>query len=231
MAVLDSRGLIVADNEIRDEYKKELAWSSEQARNAGLGNAGSRGLEDVIAKFKPTVLIGASGQGGSFSEALIRRLAAQVERPIILPLSNPNDNTEARPADIVRWTDGRAIVAAGSPFGPVEYAGKSRRIGQANNAFIFPGLGLGTLLAEASQVTDSMINVASQTLADCLTDAEVAEGLLFPSVRRLREVARRVAAAVIVQAAADGVATKTFDDPDATVAANMWEPDYPVYAE
>jgi malate dehydrogenase (oxaloacetate-decarboxylating) len=230
MAVLDSRGLIVADNEIRDEYKRELAWSQAQAQSAGFGNAGQRGLDDVVAKFKPTVLIGASGQGGSFPEALIRRVAAQVERPIIFPLSNPNDNTEARPEDIVRWTDGRAIVAAGSPFAPVEYGGKSRRIGQANNAFIFPGLGLGTLLAEARQVTDGMINVAAQTLADCLTDAEVAEGALFPSVRRLRDVARRVAGAVIKQAEADGVATKAISDADAVVVANMWEPEYPVFA-
>jgi malate dehydrogenase (oxaloacetate-decarboxylating) len=230
MAVLDSRGLIVADNEIRDEYKRELAWSPVQAQQAGFGNAAHRGLDDVIAKFKPTVLIGASGQGGSFPEALIRRVAAQVERPVIFPLSNPNDNTEARPEDIVRWTDGRAIVAAGSPFAPVEYGGRSRRIGQANNAFVFPGLGLGTLLAEAREVTDGMISVAAQTLADCLTDAEIAEGLLFPSVRRLRDVARRVAVAVIAQAAVDGVATKSIGDPDAVVAANMWEPEYPVFA-
>jgi malate dehydrogenase (oxaloacetate-decarboxylating) len=130
----------------------------------------------------------------------------------------------------VRWTDGRAIVAAGSPFAPVEYGGKSRRIGQANNAFIFPGLGLGTLLAEARQVTDGMINVAAQTLADCLTDAEVAEGALFPSVRRLRDVARCVAGAVIKQAEVDGVATKAISDADAVVVANMWEPEYPVFA-
>ncbi len=165
MAVLDSRGLIVADNEMRDEYKRELAWSSGAGAAApDSATPAQRSLDDVVEKFKPTVLIGASGQGGSFPEALIRRVAAQVERPIIFPLSNPNDNTEARPEDIVRWTDGRAIVAAGSPFAPVDYGGKSRRIGQANNAFIFPGLGLGTLLAEAREVTDGMINVAAQTL-------------------------------------------------------------------
>jgi malate dehydrogenase (oxaloacetate-decarboxylating) len=214
---------------MRDEYKRELAWSSAQAQQAGFGNAAQRTLADVVEKFKPTVLIGASGQGGSFPEALIRRVAAQVDRPIIFPLSNPNDNTEARPEDIVRWSDGRAIVAAGSPFAPVDYAGTSRRIGQANNAFIFPGLGLGALLAHAREVTDGMINVAAQTLADCLTDAEIAEGLLFPSVRRLRDVARRVAVAVIERAVVDGVATAPVDDPDAVVAANMWEPEYPSF--
>ena len=230
IAVLDSRGLIVSDNEMRDEYKRELAWSQEQARRVGLGNAGERGLDDVVEHYKPTVLIGASGQAGSFPEALIRRVAAQVERPIIFPLSNPNDNTEARPEDIVRWTDGRAIVAAGSPFKPVAHGGELRQIGQANNAFIFPGLGLGALLAEVREVTDNMINVAAASLAGCLTEAEIAEGLLFPSVRRLRDVARGVAIAVIKQAAIDGVATKTIADPEAVVAANMWEPEYPVYA-
>jgi len=230
IAVLDSRGLIVSDNEMRDEYKRELAWSQEQARRVGLGNAAQRGLDDVVEHYKPTVLIGASGQAGSFPEALIRRVAAQVERPIIFPLSNPNDNTEARPEDIVRWTDGRAIVAAGSPFKPVAYGGELRQIGQANNAFIFPGLGLGALLAEVREVTDNMINVAAASLAGCLTEAEIAEGLLFPSVRRLRDVARGVAIAVIKQAAIDGVATKTIADPEAVVAANMWEPEYPVYA-
>ena len=230
MAVLDSRGLIVADNEIRDEYKRELAWSSSQASSVGLGNAANRTLADVVANFKPTVLIGASGQAGSFPEELIRQVAAHVERPVIFPLSNPNDNSEARPEDIVRWTQGRAIVAAGSPFEPVEYGGSSRRIGQANNAFIFPGLGLGTLLAQAREVTDAMISVAAATLAGCLTDAEVAEGLLFPSVRRLRDVAREVAIAVVRQATLEGVATKAISDPEAAVSANMWAPVYPVFA-
>ena len=230
VAVLDSRGLIVADNEIRDAYKRELAWLPEQAQQAGLGNPARRGLAEVIAHFRPTALIGASGQSGSFSEALLRQMARQVERPIIFPLSNPTDHAEAYPADIVKWTEGRALVAAGSPFAPVEYAGTSRRIGQANNAFIFPGLGLGALLAEARQVTDGMINVAAQALAECLTDAEIDEGALFPPVRRLRDVARHVAVAVIEQAMADGVANKGIDDAEAAVAANMWEPQYTAFA-
>jgi malic enzyme len=230
IAVLDSRGLIVADNEIRDEYKRELAWSREQASAVGLGNAAQRSLADVVAQFKPTVLIGASGQAGSFPEELVKQVAAHVERPVIFPLSNPNDNSEARPEDIVRWTQGRGIVAAGSPFKPVEYGGVTRRIGQANNAFIFPGLGLGALIAQAREVTDDMISVAAATLAGCVTDAEVAEGLLFPSVTRLRDVARAVAVAVIKQALHEGVAMTAVPNPEAAVAANMWEPVYPVFA-
>ncbi len=157
-------------------------------------------------------------------------MAAHVERPVIFPLSNPNDNSEARPEDIVRWTQGRGIVAAGSPFKPVEYGGVTRRIGQANNAFIFPGLGLGALIAQAREVTDDMISVAAATLAGCVNDAEVAEGLLFPSVTRLRDVARAVAVAVINQAMHEGVATTTVPNPEAAVAATMWDPVYPTFA-
>jgi malate dehydrogenase (oxaloacetate-decarboxylating) len=229
IAVLDSRGLIVADNEMRDEYKRELAWSQAQAREMGFGNAADRGLVDVVERFKPTVLIGASGMPNSFPEAIVRTMASYTDRPIIFPLSNPNDNTEAQPADLVKWTDGRAIVAAGSPFAPVEHGGTRRRIGQANNAFIFPGLGLGALVAQAREVTDGMINVAAATLAECLSDAEVAEGALFPSVRRLRDVSRAVGVAVVKQAVADGVAAPVAD-PQAAVAAAMWEPVYPTYA-
>jgi len=229
VAVLDSRGLIVADNEMRDAYKRELAWSQQQAAEMGFGNVAHRGLADVVARFKPTILIGASGTPNSFPEEIVRTIASYVDRPIIFPLSNPNDNTEAQPADLVKWTDGRAIVAAGSPFAPVEYDGAKRRIGQANNVFIFPGLGLGALVAQAREVTDGMINVAAATLAECLTDAEVAEGALFPSVRRLRDVSRAVGVAVVKQAVADGVAAAVAD-PLAAVAAAMWEPVYPTYA-
>jgi malate dehydrogenase (oxaloacetate-decarboxylating) len=230
IAVLDSRGLLVADNEIRDEYKKELAWSPAQTRRLGLDRPEARTLADVIERFQPTVLIGASGQGGTFTEVLMKRMASNVDRPVIFPLSNPTDNTEARPEDIIRWTDGRAIVAAGSPFKPVEYGGRSIPISQGNNAFIFPGLGLGTLLAEASGVTDAMITAAVGALAACVSDAEIAKGQLLPSVGRLREVAEQVAIAVIKQALHDGIATKSIADPAALVAANMWEPVYPVFA-
>jgi malate dehydrogenase (oxaloacetate-decarboxylating) len=230
MAVLDSRGLLVADNEIRDAYKRELAWPLAQAMRVGLDRPEQRTLMDVVERFQPTVLIGASGQGGSFPELLIKRIAAYTPRPVIFPLSNPTANAEARPEDLIRWTEGRAIIAAGSPFKPVEYGGRTYPIAQGNNAFIFPGLGLGTLLAEAREVTDAMITAAVAALAGCVTDAEVARGMLLPPVSRLRDVARRVAIAVIDQAQRDGTAGRTVSDPEALVAANMWEPEYPLFA-
>jgi malate dehydrogenase (oxaloacetate-decarboxylating) len=231
IAVLDSRGLLVADNEIRDGYKRELAWSPADAQRLGLGSAERRGLADVIEAFHPTVLIGASGHAGSFTEPLVRRLASYVDRPVIFPLSNPTDNAEARPADLIRWTEGRALVAAGSPFDPVEHAGHCYHIAQGNNAFVFPGLGLGALLVGARQITDTMITAAVGGVTQCLSDAEVADGLLLPKVTRLRDVAQHVAVAVIEQAQRDGVAGRVVADPLALVAANMWRPEYVDLAE
>jgi len=231
IAVLDSRGLLVRDNEIRDAYKRELAWSHEDAQRIGLGSTDSRSLADVVDAFHPTVLIGASGHAGSFTEPLVRRLASHVERPVIFPLSNPTDNAEARPADLIRWTDGRALVAAGSPFAPVDYDGKRYRIAQGNNAFVFPGLGLGILLCGAQRVTDAMITAAVSGVTACLTDIEAADGQLLPGVNRLRDVARLVAVAVIEQAQRDGVATRAVPDPIGFVTASMWQPEYVDLAE
>ena len=186
---------------------------------------------DVVEAFHPTVLIGASGHAGSFTESLVRRLASHVDRPVIFPLSNPTDNAEARPADLIRWTDGRALVAAGSPFAPVDYDGKRHRIAQGNNAFVFPGLGLGTLLCGAQRVTDTMITAAVSGVTACLSDIEAADGQLLPGVNRLRDVARLVAVAVIEQAQRDGVAARAVPDPIGLVTASMWQPEYVDLAE
>jgi malate dehydrogenase (oxaloacetate-decarboxylating) len=156
----------------------------------------------------------------------VRRLASYVDRPVIFPLSNPTDNAEARPADLIRWTDGRALVAAGSPFAPIDYDGKRHLIAQGNNAFVFPGLGLGTLLSGAQRVTDAMITAAVSGVTKCLSDAEAAAGQLLPGVSRLRDVAHLVAVAVIEQAQREGVATRAVPDPIGLVTASMWQPEY-----
>ena len=227
IAVLDSQGLLVSDRDLRDEYKKELAWSPELARQRGFEDAKQRGLHDVVDKYRPTVLIGASGQAGAFDEEVVRGMAVNTERPLVLPFSNPTDNAEAVPEDVIRWSEGRALVATGSPFAPVEFNGRQHVIGQGNNVFIFPGLGLGALLGECDIVTDNMVTAASRALAECVTDAELETGLLFPNISRLRESQIKVAAAVIRQAAADEVLGGDMpEDPEAMVEAAMWKPEY-----
>ena len=230
MAVLDSRGLLVDDREIPDSYKTELAWPADLAASAGLADRNARDLANVVEVYRPTVLIGSSGQPGAFSEDIVKALASRVGRPVILPFSNPTDRSEAKPEDLLRWTEGRALVATGSPFEPVEYAGKTIRVGQGNNVFIFPGLGLGALLCRASTITDGMINTASRALADSVTDDELRQGLLFPAVERLREVSATVAAQVVARAHAEDVAQSDFEPGDAgEIRRMMWEAQYDRY--
>jgi malic enzyme len=229
VAVLDSRGLLVDDQPIRDDYKRELAWGIDEAQRYGLEDADNRDLATVVARFKPTVLIGSSGQAGAFSEEVIATMAAAVERPIIMPFSNPTANAEATPADLIAWTDGRALIATGSPFEPIEHGGRTHHIGQGNNVFVFPGLGLGALVSGASEVTDAMVSASSAALAQQITDEELALGLLFPSVNRLREVSKEVARAVVQQARDDNVAANTDSDIEELLESSIWLPEYPEF--
>ncbi|MCZ6709050.1 MAG: NAD-dependent malic enzyme [Gammaproteobacteria bacterium] len=229
IGVLDSRGLLVEDQPIRDDYKRELAWTVEDAQRYGLADPGNRDLAAVVEHFKPTVLIGTSGQPGAFSETIVRNMAASVERPIIMPFSNPTDKAEATPEDLIHWTDGRALIATGSPFEPIEHGGRTHHIGQGNNVFVFPGLGLGALVAGAAEVTDAMVSASSAALAEQITDEELERGLLFPSVTRLREVSKEVARAVVLQARKDNVAADTDSDVEDMLSGAIWSPEYPLY--
>jgi malate dehydrogenase (oxaloacetate-decarboxylating) len=228
IAVLDSRGLLVDDGNLRDAYKSELAWDPQVAADRGL-SAGSD-LAEVAASFEPTVLIGTSGQAGAFGEDLVRQVAARVERPVIMPLSNPTDQSEAVPAAVLEWTDGRALMATGSPFPPVYRGNRAVTIGQGNNAFIFPGVGLGVMLAGARAVTAEMFSAAAQALADTVSDAERQSGLLYPAVSRLREVSAHVAAAVMAEAARSGLCPPV-DDAGIRhrLERGVWRPVYRAY--
>ncbi len=234
VVVLDSRGMLVDDRDIRDAYKRDMAWSADAAAAIGLNDPARRSLADVVAAYKPTVLIGASGQAGAFSETIIREMARHTERPVVLPFSNPTTISEAVPEDILRWTDGKALVATGSPFEPVEINGRRFEIGQGNNVFIFPGIGLGVLLSGALRVSDRMISVSANALANSMTEAELAKGLLFPAINRLRDVASNVAVAVMQQAGAEGYGDADLTDasPEALAArvrTAMWVPAYTDY--
>lgn len=228
LAVLDSRGLLVDDRALSDDYKAELAWP--QATAAGFGIGDDRSLAAVVQAYGPTVLIGTSGQPGAFDEALVRAMAAQVSTPLIMPMSNPTANSEAIPADLIRWTEGRALVATGSPFDDVEYEGRTIRVGQGNNVFVFPALGLGALVAGAAEVSDEMITRAAGALAEQVTEEELQSGLLYPDVGRLRSIIAQSAGAVCEAAFEQGLARAPRpEDCRAAAREAMWTPDYPTF--
>ena len=228
VAALDSRGLLIDNGALRDAYKRELAWDESVAAERGL-NSGAD-LEAVTAAFKPTVLIGTSGQPGAFSEDVVRAIASSVERPVIMPMSNPTDQSEAVPAAVLEWTDGKALMATGSPFDDVRRGDQVFRIGQGNNAFIFPGVGLGVMLSGAKCVTNRMFYAAARALAATVSDAELQSGLLYPAVNRLRAVSGQVAVAVMQEAVSEGLCEPLSREAIETrVREGTWEPRYRPY--
>jgi malate dehydrogenase (oxaloacetate-decarboxylating) len=229
IANLDSHGLVVADQAISDEHKRPFAWPPALAEKHGLGKGRPRDLMAVVRAVKPTVLIGTSGEPGTFTELIVREMASHVERPVIFPMSNPTSKSEAKPVDIVNWTGGRALIATGSPFDPVPYGGRTIRIGQGNNAFVFPGVGLGVLVSEAREVTDGMFAAAAVRLACEVHQEDFDAGMLFPPASQIRRISRAIAEAVVKQAREDGVACRDIPDdriPQA-VASAMWDPKHP----
>ncbi len=190
------------------------------------GASGGIGLAEVVHRVRPTILIGTSTVAGSFTEPVVRDMAAHCARPVILPMSNPTSLSEAVPADLIAWTEGRALVATGSPFPPVDYRGVRYEIGQANNALVFPGLGLGVIAARANRVTDGMLAAAAHAVSR-LVDTATPGAPLLPRVEALRETSIAVAAAVAQAAVAEDVSTARLDaDPRTQIRSMMWEPVY-----
>ena len=226
IAMLDSRGLLIAERDFRDDYKREFAWPAELAAEIGL--SASSGLLETVRAVRPTVLIGTSGVPDTFTEEVVREMAAHVPRPVIFPFSNPTANSEARPEDLVRWTEGRVLMATGSPFDPVEYEGRIHPVSQGNNVWVFPGVGLGAVVARARHLPDSFFTVAARTLAEMVSEAALASGRLLPRLERLREVSRRIAEAVVRQAREEGLGVEIADDEiGRAVELEMWTPRYP----
>jgi malate dehydrogenase (oxaloacetate-decarboxylating) len=225
---LDRQGLITDDRladllDFQRPYARPAAEVADWTRT-GAGQGPS--LADVVAHVHPTMLIGTSTQAGAFTEAIVRQMAAHVERPVIMPLSNPTSKAEAVPADLIAWTDGRALVATGSPFDPVVHEETAYRIAQANNALVFPGLGLGVAVVRARRVSDRMLAAAADAVAG-LSDAGIRGAPLLPPVDNLREVSATVAVAVAAAAVADGLADVALDDPIQQIHQAMWQPEYP----
>jgi malate dehydrogenase (oxaloacetate-decarboxylating) len=222
---LDRYGLLTDDMTGLRDFQVPYARAAGEVREwAGYGTGGGIGLAEVVGRVHPTILIGTSTQHGAFTEPIVREMAAHVDRPVILPMSNPTTLSEAIPADLLAWTGGRALIATGSPFGPVTYQGVTYQIGQANNALIFPGLGLGALLSRARRITDHMITVAARAVAG-LTDTTTPGASLLPPIDDLRATSAQVALAVAQAAADDGVAEQAGITAGAVDAA-MWKPQY-----
>ncbi|CAM4316830.1 malate dehydrogenase [Bacillus manliponensis] len=188
---------------------------------------GTIGLADVVKHVKPTILIGTSTVAGAFSEEIVKEMASHVERPIILPMSNPTPLAEAKPVDLMNWTEGRALVATGSPFDPVTYDGVTYSIGQCNNALIFPGLGLGTIVVRARLMTDAMFAAAAEAVVN-MVDVSKQGAAILPEVEELRTVSEAVAVAVAKAAVTEGVARNEMNDEEIeqAVKASMWQPVY-----
>ena len=229
VVLVDSRGLVHDARGDVEEDKQPFATSIEGLQDLGLAAVANAPLDlaAVVAAVRPTVLIGATGVPGAFTEAAVRSMAAWCRRPIILPLSNPTVLAEARPIDILSWTQGRALVASGSPFPAVETPWGRREIGQANNVYIFPGVGLGAIVAEARELDERTFLRAARRLAELVSPERLEAGALYPPVSDLRLVALAVAAEVVRQARDTGMGRQIPDERvDAEVAASMWHPEY-----
>jgi malic enzyme len=230
MALVDRDGIVHGGRPLPAE-KAEFAVDPGAFPSSLLAAGGAVPLDKVVAAWRPTVLVGTTATGGRFDGATIRALAATCARPIVLALSNPTSACEVTPTDLLRWTDGRGVIATGSPFPPVLDEGAKRLVGQANNAFVFPGLGLGAIVAEAREVTDDMFLVAARTVADAVSADRLAGGALYPPVHDLPAVAHAIACAVVREARDSGFGRRFYDDEiEPAVTAASWTPAYPPLA-
>ncbi len=230
IVLIDSHGLLHEGRGAIESDKAPFAWPCEAMAASGLVGDGPFGLEAVVRAVRPTVLIGTTGKSGTFTRPMLRAMAEIAPVPIVLPLSNPTANTEATPADILAWTGGRALVAAGSPFDPVPAPDGDRIIGQANNVYVFPGIGLGAIVAEARAIPNVAFLRAARALARLVAPERLAAGAIYPPVSSLREVAREVAIEV-VRALRDAGVGRVVPDGEvpAAVDAAMWRPAYVPY--
>ena len=228
--LVDKDGLLVEDMSDIAPFQQPFLQPRAALAHWNTGNPNRISLLDVIYNAKPTALIGVSAQAGAFTESVVRAMAKHNKRPIIFPLSNPSFCAEATPADIDRWSEGRAIIGAGSPFPPIKRNGKPFSVDQSNNSYIFPGVGLGAIATHAARITDKMFMAAAKALADMSPARANPDANLLPRVTQLSEVAIAVAIAVGKQAYAEGITSEvTADGIEDAVRAKMWTPRYVPY--
>jgi malate dehydrogenase (oxaloacetate-decarboxylating) len=230
--LINSKGVLHSGR--KDLTPEQMIYAQPETRIAGWPRTlnGNVGLADVIGQIDATILIGLSTVGGAFSETIIREMARKVGRPIIFPLSNPTSKSEATAEDLIRWTNGRALVATGSPFAPVNYDGRKIPIAQCNNVYIFPAVGLGVVASSARRITDPMMLAAARTLAANSPALKDSSASLLPPLTDLRRVAAEIAVGVGIAAQKERVAVSmTEDELSARLTATQWTPDYPSYCE
>lgn len=226
--MVDRFGLITDKIPNLLDFQRPLSQPLERIADWPVGDNIS--LLEVMEHGRPDILIGVSGQPGLFTEEVVKTMHKHCARPIIFPLSNPTSRVEATPADLIRWTDGQALVATGSPFAPVEHKGKRYVIAQCNNSYIFPGIGLGVIASGATRVTDAMLMAASRALAECSPLVKGGEGALLPDLADIHGVSRHIAKMVAKTAMLQGKAVQTPDEVlDQAIEANFWQPEYRRY--
>ncbi|WP_434813826.1 NAD-dependent malic enzyme [Bacillus halotolerans] len=223
---IDRNGLLTDDMDQLLDFQKPYARSADEVKDYQRnGEGGGIDLLEVVRQAKPTILIGTSTVSGAFTEEIVKEMASHVKRPAILPMSNPTTLSEAKPEDLIQWTEGRALITTGSPFPPVEYNGVTYHIGQANNALVFPGLGLGTIVTKSKLITDGMFEACARAIAS-MVNVGMPGAPMLPKVEDLRTVSATVAVEVAKTAIKEGVATEEPEDIIQAVQDAMW---YPVY--
>jgi malate dehydrogenase (oxaloacetate-decarboxylating) len=228
--LVDSHGLVHTGRPGLEPFKQKYAQDTARVSDWESSDPDRISLLDVIRNVKPSILIGTSAQPGAFTEELIREMAKHVERPVIFPLSNPTSKSEAVPADLINWTDGRALVATGSPFPPVVFGNRTINIGQCNNAFVFPGVGLGVIASGARGVTNEMFVAAARALAEYSPALDDPAASLYPALEGVRTMSRRVASAVAGEALRSGLANAaSIEELERQIDAKVWLPCYARY--
>ena len=230
---VDSQGLVTKARTNLEDFKATYARDVEEVAKFNVKDRAKITLLETICNVKPTIVLGTSGTPGMFTKDVVQLMASINERPIIFPLSNPTSKSECTAQDAIEWSEGRAIVATGSPFAPVTYNGKRHRIGQGNNAFIFPGVGLGISAGRISRVTDSMFLEAARALANEVTQKDLDETAVYPELTRIRECSLSVACATVRQAVKEGYADEELlEGLEDNLRQAMWDPKYlPIHYE
>jgi malic enzyme len=224
---VDTKGLVTSERAGLEDFKAMFARDPEEVSSWHCGDRSRITLEEVVENVQPTILIGVSATPGTFNENVVRMMAAVNERPMIFPLSNPTSKSECTAEEAMAWSNGRAIVATGSPFAPVTHNGKSLRIGQCNNAFIFPGVGLGVCVARATHVSDGMFLDAAKALATQVSQEDLDRSAVYPELTRIRDCSHAVAAAVVRRAVVEGHADPSvLVQLEKSISTAMWFPDY-----